>query len=430
MEELYQEFVESASSALCEVMFQSESDLVERARVLDRDVQEILRTVGLMTMSKIFSRLSSELEEKAKASGLTVQTRPVITFHVLFGALEVESPYLWERGHSCKPVKDRLGLTHQGRSEPLERALTDFGIEESFCQAAKRFEEHYGWSVDKSTVRRVTQSIASQAERYVQEKLTETRRAYEMPLSQRCGVASLVTELDGCQIRTAEYEKGETLRRKIDWMEVRTGLVTDLDGQEKRYVGRMDSYPEIVDQLFSLAVEHGLSKKTKVIAVADGAKGLKEEMERQFPTVQFILDKPHLKQHLYETAEALGYQAEDRHKWVESILDLTDTGRTQEALERLRAEYGASSVDSLRRLIGYIERFRNCIHYEDFKEQGYPIGSGEIESAHRYISQKRLKIPGACWNPKSINPILALRVLRANEWCEEFWENRQQKRAA
>ena len=52
-----------------------------------------------------------------------------------------------------------------------------------------------------------------------------------------------------------------------------------------------------------------------------------------------------------------------------------------------------------------------------------PTGSGEVESAHRYIPQKRMKIPGACWSPATINPMLALRVMRENDWWEPFWES-------
>jgi hypothetical protein len=33
----------------------------------------------------------------------------------------------------------------------VKRALTDFGAEESFGQAAKRFQEHYGWQVERSS---------------------------------------------------------------------------------------------------------------------------------------------------------------------------------------------------------------------------------------------------------------------------------------
>jgi hypothetical protein len=34
-----------------------------------------------------------------------------------------------------------------------------------------------------------------------------------------------------------------------------------------------------------------------------------------------------------------------------------------------------------------------------------------------------MKIPGACWSPATINPMLALRVMRENDWWEPFWES-------
>ena len=50
-------------------------------------------------------------------------------------------------------------------------------------------------------------------------------------------------------------------------------------------------------------------------------------------------------------------------------------------------------------------------------ERGLPIGSGEIESAHRYVIQERLKLPGAWWTPANVEAMLALRLNRANrEW--------------
>ena len=42
----------------------------------------------------------------------------------------------------------------------------------------------------------------------------------------------------------------------------------------------------------------------------------------------------------------------------------------------------------------------------------------------------RLKIPGATWYPNTINPMLALRVIRANEWWSEFWTDLIEKKLA
>jgi len=79
-----------------------------------------------------------------------------------------------------------------------------------------------------------------------------------------------------------------------------------------------------------------MSPTPQVIGVGDGGIGLKEEREKQFPTMQFILDKPHVKDHLYETAEALGLRRQERVEWVKSRLDAIshgDVGKVKKDLE-------------------------------------------------------------------------------------------------
>lgn len=50
-----------------------------------------------------------------------------------------------------------------------------------------------------------------------------------------------------------------------------------------------------------------------------------------------------------------------------------------------------------------------------------PIGSGEIESAHRTVAQQRLRRPGAWWKPEHAECMLALRVTRINGGWETYW---------
>jgi hypothetical protein len=49
--------------------------------------------------------------------------------------------------------------------------------------------------------------------------------------------------------------------------------------------------------------------------------------------------------------------------------------------------------------------------------EGLPIGSGEIESAHRYVAQQRLTRPGAWWRIEHVEHMLALQRNRINgDW--------------
>ena len=84
-------------------------------------------------------------------------------------------------------------------------------------------------------------------------------------------------------------------------------------------------------------------------------------------------------------------------------------------------KYRGQGQKRIANLFEHLQRFVDAVNYDYFRAIGLPIGSGEVESAHRYIPQKRLKISGATWHPDTINPMLALRIIRANNWWSDFW---------
>jgi len=346
--------------------------------------------------------------------------------------MELSSPYLWRKGEASKPMVDDLGITHHGRTETVNRALTDFGIEDSFGQASRRFREHYGFRLSESTADRVTKASGLQAEVYLEQKLLEGKDRQGQTAESDGPSEPTLVELDGCEIRTGifvpaengpEDEKPEKTK-VIRWRDVRVGLARPMSSKSKLYVAQMEKYPEVVAQLVCVASMLGMGEETDVVGVADGGKGLREELENQFPNMQFILDKSHLKKHLYETSEALGFKEKPQQQWVHSRLDEISEGNVQEVLRDLEARNATEPNDRLRQFIGYLTRFEDAVDYDHFKELGYPIGSGEVESSHKSIPQKRLKLPGACWHPDSINPMLALRIIRANDWWDDYWAYR------
>jgi hypothetical protein len=339
----------------------------------------------------------------------------------------------------AKPLKNVMHITHHGRSEAVTRALVDFGSEESFGQAATRFAEHYHYALHSSTVSRVTKQVAGDAQAYVEQRLSQ---AEEQASTTPEGVNQMVVEIDGCEIRTAVFSPIENStettpvyhnpkkQKVINWRDVRIGFARPLDSPSKTYVGKKAAYADIVSDVCQAAVLEGMTSDTQIIGVGDGGIGLKEALETQFPTLLFILDKPHLKDHLYDTAEALGIDRKERAAWVTPRLDAICAGRLEQVMQELEEDYATTPHDRVRRLIGYLTRFSQAVDYQRFTEQGYPIGSGEVESAHKAIPQKRLKLPGACWHPDSINPMVALRILRANEWWDDFWKGKREEKLA
>jgi len=101
----------------------------------------------------------------------------------------------------------------------------------------------------------------------------------------------------------------------------------------------------------------------------------------------------------------------------------------EELKEYMEADEVAAANAPVRALTRYVRNRPGQFNYQDAIAAGLPIGSGEIESAHPYVVQQRLKIPGAWWLIDNARQMLALRVLRANGKWENYWQNRQQKAA-
>ena len=62
-----------------------------------------------------------------------------------------------------------------------------------------------------------------------------------------------------------------------------------------------------------------------------------------------------------------------------------------------RRKYRPSPVRACYR---YLNNRPDPLGYQGAIKKGLPIGSGEIESAHRYVIQKRLKLLAAWWKAK------------------------------
>lgn len=426
-----QALVDEFAKKLAERLLDEGVELDEMMRI-DERVLPLVRRIGRKTIEEVAKKKVDSAVKEHQALGLKAHRTKTIELEFIFGPVAIESPYLWlkELG-GIRPAQEILGLNAHGRSELVKRALTDFGSEESFGQASKRFEEHYGWAIGKTSILRVVESEAVRAEAFVERKLAEALKTFEETPTAKTAVETMLVELDGCEIRTGELKpapeggvtpvhKNPRRIRETNWRDVRDGLARPLENDTALYVSGLKSYPAVVRELLGVACIAGLSEKTTVVGVTDGGNGLSEELAVQLPNFIHILDKPHLASHLNETAEKAGKSKQERDAWVEAKLQQCHDGKVDQVINECRSHKGRGKTRATQ-VAGYIDRFKGSVNYGEFEKNGCPIGAGECESLHRTLSQKRMKLPGAWWNECNINPMLALRVVRMNDWWKEFW---------
>ena len=61
------------------------------------------------------------------------------------------------------------------------------------------------------------------------------------------------------------------------------------------------------------------------------------------------------------------------------------------------------------------------LNYPKALTQGWPVGTGIIEAACRYLVKDRLEVTGARWGVNGAEAVLKLRALRKNGDWERYW---------
>jgi hypothetical protein len=308
---------------------------------------------------------------------------------------------------------------------PLQRTITDFGADDSFGRGVlSKLKEHYGIEIPATVIRNVTEKHG--------EAMSEMLRQQPSVLPSQPGVAVLIAETDGSMVPIVEIAEpvlGELpvdrrKTRKLDWKEGRLSLVHQPGSVTPIFRATMGTVSDVGDQLWQSTIRAGAGSKTKFHCVGDGASWITNQLDLRFgPNAIYLIDFFHLCEYISAAAETVA--GENKEAWVEEKKNWLKDNRWPDVLRSLQSYVEDKSVPDehapVRACYRYISNRPRFLDYKSALAAGLPIGSGEIESAHRYVIQHRLKIAGAWWKIENAEKMLSLRVMRANGDWEKYW---------
>jgi hypothetical protein len=344
--------------------------------------------------------------------------------------MSVAEPQYRRASKRIRPFAQSAKVSHRGCSRPLQRAVTDFGADQAFAQVMDKLVEHYGIILNESSIRRITESHA-------QKIFEATNRSLAWP-TQRGRSAVVIVEMDGGMVPTVEPDAAQSDRRKgkkLQWKEAKICLAHPQGSKTLAYGGTLQGDVATAgEQLFECATRAGFGTSTRVHAVGDGAQWIADQVEDQFGAQgRYLLDFYHVCDYLDAAAKAIVTDGEAQNAWLDEQKTRLKTQRAGELLRTLQPHLEGSGVDDseapVRQCHRYLSHRREQLDYQSALAQDLPIGSGEIESAHRYIVQQRLKRPGAWWRAANAEHMLALRLNRGNRQWNAYWDNDFKKTA-
>ncbi|OEU62654.1 MAG: hypothetical protein BBJ57_05660 [Desulfobacterales bacterium PC51MH44] len=87
--------------------------------------------------------------------------------------------------------------------------------------------------------------------------------------------------------------------------------------------------------------------------------------------------------------------------------------------EMLSKKWKKTHRDKFLKVITYLKNHKEYMKYNQYLAEGYPIGSGVVESACSHVVKDRMEISGARWGINGSESILKLRsVAKSKDWGE------------
>lgn len=280
--------------------------------------------------------------------------------------------------------------------------------------------------VSVETARRLTERIGRTEEQREDAEAERVRATLPMP---ETGPAVQQLSLDGAMVPLVGGTWAEVKTLALGEVEQRTAA----DGSRQitttslSYVSRLtdaDTFREVArGELY----RRGTAAATVVCAVQDGAEWQQRFVDHHRPDAVRILDFPHALEHLGTAGRAVfGAGSATFSEWLGSqahTLKHGDPDRVLTALRTLDLEVAIDPEAATHQAeaLAYFEKRRAQITYADFRQRGYPIGSGAVESANKLVVEARLKGSGMHWDRASVNPMVCLRdLLCSNRWAAEW----------
>ena len=283
--------------------------------------------------------------------------------------------------------------------------------------------EHYGVVLGESTIARITQGHAK--------TICETAPPPKDWPTQAGTKTAIIVEIDGGMVPIVKIDTTQSDKRKgktLQWQEAKICLAHQQGSKTLAYGGTFQGGVDTAGQcLFDCAVQAGFGTATPVHGVGDGAQWIADQIEDKFGAQgTFLVDFFHACDYLSAAGKAIVSSEQQQKMWMNEQKARLKTNQAHQVLQELQTHMEPPTTQDsdapVRQCHRYLNNRTGQLDYQGAIKRGLPIGSGEIESAHRYIVQQRLKRPGAWWCPDNAEHMLALRLNRANRQWTTYWQ--------
>jgi len=330
-------------------------------------------------------------------------------------------------------MDEALGLRPNEMSAELERLAAQMGVNLPFAQASQLFEELTLVSLSDQSIDKATQAYGETVGQVEQEQ-AEAARSGEKP---SVTPLRLYGSIDGGRVRTRAPEGKEQ-----PWREVKIGAWYQARGVPPKnpdkewtiqahdigYYADMGPAEDFGELFWASGAARGAEDAAELIILGDGAQWIWELVDLHFPDAIQIIDWFHACEYLMPVAKQAFGDKTRQQQWVKQVRDALWHGELETVItacqQYVRADLSAKE-DAAQQAVTYYTNNQHRMAYQTYRQQGYQIGSGTIESAVKQIAAQRMKVSGARWNLDSARSVAKARAAYLSHQWDELAQRRE-----
>jgi hypothetical protein len=320
------------------------------------------------------------------------------------------------------PLDEELGLGAEQEQGRLREKLALVGVLVPYHQAPPVCQTLLGSERYASSLRRVTvreaERLTSSEHRHTLRKrdqdriylqidgqLCPTREPRQGPEDQGYREAKAVVAFSQADVAEVSKERHEILAKVL-----------------KAQLTDSETFRPLVAEVYQQA--RG-PQAAEVVVLADGAHWIWNLVQDLLPHAIQILDFSHAKQYLWEAAKLIyGADSAFVRPWVKEREDLLFADQIAQVITHLHRF--VDLAPGLVPIIHYFQQNQARMLYGTYRQRGYFIGSGAIESVGKQLTAGRIKGPGMRWNVADLNALLALRCVFLEHSWSAYWDAQAQ----
>lgn len=418
-------------------------------REVETGIRELLQKVGAEGLKRYLEH-ADETAPQEKEVDCECQGKQQYLFRreavilSVFGRVSYKRRYYVcdKCGCGMYPLDKRLQIEAGEVTAGLAELLALAGIETAFAEASRFIERFLLFRVSDNTLRKETERFGElQKEREEEWKRQSQDEAWLQERLQKHGRQSgrLYGSIDGVMTPC----KGEWREMKnIAWYKVEevrsyekrrhhasvVGEQNDLQAREITYHCDIRSPDQFGNLFWATACQRNADLHEELVFVCDGAVWIWKLIERYFPQAVQIVDWYHASEYLPPIAQAaFGHDTPAYHAWLEQSRTLLWEGQIDDLIHDCELLSSIPAAEkAVHEAVSYFSNNQKRMDYARFRQQGYFIGSGTVESAGKQIAGLRLKRAGARWTETGA---VATAKARA-AWLSDQWDDLALRRAS